>query len=59
MHFTILFGGFLMMALHSPMLGLVLLVVLKTVLDLNGHTRDRKKFTEAPSSMAGDEVTSH
>ena len=64
MHFTILFGGFMMMALHSPMWGLILLVVFKTIMDLNGHTGDRKKFAEAPSTIqqpiekAGDEMAS-
>jgi hypothetical protein len=51
MHFTILIGGFLMMALHSPMAGLILLVVLKTAFDLNSHASERKKFAEsAPNS---------
>lgn len=48
MHFTILIGGFMMMALHSPIAGLILLVVLKTVFDLNSHVGERKKFADAP-----------
>jgi hypothetical protein len=51
MHFTILFGGFLMMALHSPAAGLVLLVVLKTVFDLNSHVAERKKFADEAASV--------
>lgn len=47
LHLTILFGGFLMMALHSPVWGLFLLVMLKIVLDLRGHFAERRKFTEA------------
>jgi hypothetical protein len=47
LHLTILFGGFLMMALHSPVWGLVLLVGLKIVLDLRGHFAERKKFAAA------------
>ena len=47
LHLTILGGGFLMMALHSPVAGLLLLVVLKTVLDLRGHIVERRKFAEA------------
>ena len=55
MHFAILIGGFLMMALHSPVAGLLLLVVLKTGFDLNGHVGERKKFAEAASTAdAGD-----
>jgi hypothetical protein len=62
MHLAILFGGFIMLALHSPMVGLVLLVVLKTALDLSSHAKERKKFAENPpatnSITVGDEVTS-
>jgi hypothetical protein len=47
LHLTILFGGFLMMALHSPVWGLLLLVALKIVLDLRGHFAERRKFGEA------------
>ena len=45
LHLTILGGGFLMMALHSPTVGLVLLVALKMALDLRGHLKERKKFS--------------
>lgn len=48
LHVTILLGGFLMMALKSPALGLVLLVVLKVLLDLRAHLAERVKF--APGS---------
>jgi hypothetical protein len=33
-----------MLALHSPVVGLLLLVALKTALDLRGHFAERKKF---------------
>ena len=46
LHLAILGGGFLMMALHSPALGLLLLVALKIALDLRGHFAERKKFAE-------------
>jgi hypothetical protein len=46
MHLTILGGGFLMLALRSPVWGLLLLVALKTALDLRGHFAERKKFAE-------------
>jgi len=42
MHVVILFGGFLMQALHSPMPGLLLLVFLKILLDLRAHAGERK-----------------
>lgn len=44
LHLTVLLGGFLMMALKSPVLGLVLLVILKTGLDLRAHLNERAKF---------------
>ncbi|HXR04481.1 MAG TPA: DUF6498-containing protein [Verrucomicrobiae bacterium] len=46
LHLAILGGGFLMMALHSPELGLLLLVALKIAFDLRGHFAERKKFAE-------------
>lgn len=52
MHLAILFGGWVMMALHSPVAGLVLLVILKMALDLNGHTGERKKFAELPGDVS-------
>ena len=44
LHVTILLGGTLMMVLKSPVAGLALLVVLKTMLDLNAHLRERERF---------------
>jgi hypothetical protein len=44
LHVTILFGGGLMMALGSPVWGLLLLVALKIALDLRGHLRERAKL---------------
>lgn len=46
LHVAILGGGFLVMALHSPELGLLLLVALKIAFDLRGHFAERKKFAE-------------
>jgi hypothetical protein len=47
LHLAILGGGFLVMALHSPLLGLLLLVALKIALDLRGHFAERRKFAAA------------
>ena len=44
LHLAIIGGGFLMAALHSPAMGLLLLVALKTALDLRGHLKEREKF---------------
>lgn len=46
LHIAIIGGGFLVMALNSPTLGLLLLIVLKTLLDLAGHLNERVKFAE-------------
>jgi len=51
LHLTILGGGALMMALHSPTAGLVVLVLLKTAIDLAAHLRERRKF----AAQDGDE----
>ena len=48
LHVAILGGGFLMLALHSPVVGLLLLVGLKTALDLRGHFKERAKFCVPP-----------
>jgi len=60
MHFAILFGGFLVMALHSPTPALLLLVALKTAFDLGSHVGERKKFAVVASTVprAGEEVPS-
>jgi len=47
MHLAIIFGGFIMIALHSPTAGLLLLVFLKILLDLGGHAGERKKVALA------------
>ena len=52
MHLTIIFGGFLMMALKSPAAGLALLVVLKIAFDLYGHQGEREKYPK-PQTIAG------
>jgi hypothetical protein len=43
MHITILAGGFLTMAVGSPAALLVILIVLKTILDISLHNREHKK----------------
>jgi hypothetical protein len=47
LHFTVLFGGWIVMLLGSPTLALVLLVVLKTAADLRAHRAERRKFGPA------------
>ncbi len=49
LHLAILGGGFLMLALHSPTVGLLLLVALKIAFDLRGHFAERRKFSDTPA----------
>ena len=44
LHLTMLFGGWIVMLLGSPLPALVLLVVIKTAADLRAHTAERRKF---------------
>ena len=46
LHMAILGGGWAMMALKSPLVGLVLLVVLKTAIDIKAHRAERRKLAE-------------
>ena len=46
LHLAILGGGFLMLALHSPVWGLLVLVAFKLALDLRGHFAEREKYAE-------------
>ena len=43
MHITIIFGGFMVLALNAPVLALVLLILLKTGMDLAGHVREHTR----------------
>jgi hypothetical protein len=42
LHITVLVGGFLSMAMGEPVAILFVLVVLKTILDVNFHIRERR-----------------
>lgn len=44
LHLTILFGGFLVMLLNSPVVGLVLLIILKTYVDIKSHLKQHSFF---------------
>ena len=47
MHFTILLGGFLVKAAGAPILAVLLLVALKTVIDLRAHLAERARLAPA------------
>ena len=44
LHVTILLGGFAFLALHAPAAALVVLVALKTAIDLRSHLAERRKL---------------
>jgi hypothetical protein len=56
LHITILAGGFLMMALGSPVFGLVMLVAIKTGLDIRAHRNERRTLGEPrlPEAMEAE-----
>jgi hypothetical protein len=49
LHMTVLFGGWVVMLLGSPLFALVVLIALKTAADWRGHQAERRKF--APSAQ--------
>ncbi|MGA2853769.1 MAG: DUF6498-containing protein [Verrucomicrobiota bacterium] len=49
LHIALIGGGILIKASHSPLAGLVLLVVLKIALDLAGHLWERNKLAAQPA----------
>ena len=46
LHITILFGGFVVMALGSPVFALLILLLLKMFIDIQAHLREHKKYSE-------------
>ena len=57
LHLTVLLGGFLVTALGSPVAAIVLLVGLKTAIDLGAHLKERVKLS-ARNSRPGSDVGS-
>ena len=49
LHLTVLFGGWVVMLLGSPVPALIILIALKTAADWRAHQSERRKFaTESP-----------
>ncbi len=47
LHLAVLFGGWIVLTLGSPLLALLVLVVLKTAADVRAHQAERHTFMEA------------
>jgi hypothetical protein len=45
LHITVLIGGFLVMALGSPVVGLILLIAIKTYVDIYSHIKQHNIFS--------------
>jgi Family of unknown function (DUF6498) len=61
LHLTVLLGGFLVMGLGAPVAAIVLLVALKTAIDLGAHLKERVKFgvrNPEPGSDVGNSILS-
>ncbi len=54
LHVAILLGAFVLVALGSPVVGLIILVIGKTVIDLKAHFLERGRFS-SPASRASAE----
>ena len=54
LHVTIIAGGLLISMFGSPIFALILLLVLKTVIDIQAHLREHKKYSERQVEMAGE-----
>lgn len=44
LHMTVLFGGWVVMLLGSPLGALIILVAIKTVVDVKAHSAERRRF---------------
>jgi hypothetical protein len=51
LHLTIIFGGFLMMLLGSPIGGLILLIAIKIFVDIQAHLRQRNKHSNTDAKQ--------
>ncbi len=55
LHLTIIFGGFLVMIRGSPAIGLILLVAIKTLIDIRAHLQEHDKYhTPNPAIIVED-----
>jgi len=52
LHVVVLLGAFLAQALGTPVVALILLILLKTAIDLASHLRERRKLGGLPAADA-------
>jgi len=45
LHLGIIFGGFVLQALHEPLLGLIVLIVIKIVVDVRAHMKEHEELS--------------
>ncbi len=57
LHLTVLFGGWIVMLLGSPLGALIILIALKTAADVSGHKSERRRFAPAAASPPGQPVS--
>ena len=50
LHMTVLFGGWVVMLLGSPLGALIILIALKTAADLRGHKAERQRFASTTAT---------
>ncbi len=55
LHVTIILGGFLIAFFGSPIFALILLIALKTVIDIQAHVKQHKRYEEKRAEEAGVE----
>ena len=53
LHITVLFGGFLVMLLGSPIIGLILLISLKIFIDIKSHLKQHRSAIENKREVTG------
>ncbi len=49
LHLVIIFGGFVVMTLQEPRIGIVVLVVVKIVMDVRAHLQEHRKLQARPA----------
>ena len=57
LHLTVLFGGWIVMLLGSPVGALIILIAFKTAADLRGHKAERRRFTPAAATPPSEIVS--